>query len=318
MGKASRWIRNLLIGKKEEKYKQIDGGSGIETQTPKVKRRWSFGKKPVKATKDRLSSSFDISESARLQIRAILQALPLPYSHIQKAAATKIQAAFRAYLGRKALRALRGLVKLQALVRGHLVRKQTTTALRGMHALMTIQVRARIHRILMAKQLQNETSQLKELKDMNVRESLGVTRSRSARLDGPYRKSTEHDSRTVSSKHVSDLWVSKRRHQYSAPNSPADYLAMSGLNPTEGYLAMSGLNPTEGLCTSLRHHQSYSCEPNYMTRTESSRAKARSESEPKQRPKRGIRHINNNQPIEPLDGRKQRSFLVHNKARNSI
>ncbi|KAI9084732.1 hypothetical protein K1719_033138 [Acacia pycnantha] len=307
MGKASRWIRNLLIGKKEEKYKQIDGGgSEIETQSPKVKRRWSFGKKSVKATKHSLSSSFDITESARLQIRAILQSLPLPYSHIQKAAATKIQAAFRAYLGRKALRALRGLVKLQALVRGHLVRKQTNTALRGMHALMTIQVRARIHRILMAQQLQNETSQLKELKEMNMRESLGVTRSRSARLDGPYRKSREHDSRTVSSKHVSDLWVSKRRHQYSAPNSPADYLAMSGLNPTEG------------LSTSLRHHQSYSCEPNYMTRTESSRAKARSESEPKQRPKRGIRHINNNQPIEPLDGRKQRSFLVHNKARNSI
>lgn len=50
------------------------------------------------------------------------------------------------------MHALRGLVKLQALVRGHLVRKQTTATLRGMHALMAIQVRARIHRIQMAEE----------------------------------------------------------------------------------------------------------------------------------------------------------------------
>lgn len=57
---------------------------------------------------------------------------------------------------RKALCALRALVKLQALVRGHLVRKQTTTTLRQMHALMAIQVRARFQRIQMAE----ESSQL--------------------------------------------------------------------------------------------------------------------------------------------------------------
>jgi len=51
------------------------------------------------------------------------------------------------------LHALRGLVKLQALVRGHLVRKQTTATLRGMHALMSIQVRARIKRIKMAEEV---------------------------------------------------------------------------------------------------------------------------------------------------------------------
>lgn len=58
------------------------------------------------------------------------------------------------FQARKALHALKGLVKLQALVRGHLVRKQTTATLRGMHALMSIQVRARIQRIQMVAEKQ--------------------------------------------------------------------------------------------------------------------------------------------------------------------
>lgn len=66
--------------------------------------------------------------------------------------------------GRKALHALRGLVKLQALVRGHLVRKQTTATLRCMHALMAIQVRARIHRI----QMQQESNLLREINKVSL------------------------------------------------------------------------------------------------------------------------------------------------------
>jgi hypothetical protein len=50
---------------------------------------------------------------------------------------------------RKALSALKGLVKLQALVRGHLVRKQATAALRCMQALVTVQARALAQRIRM-------------------------------------------------------------------------------------------------------------------------------------------------------------------------
>jgi hypothetical protein len=42
---------------------------------------------------------------------------------------------------RKALRALKSLVKLQALVRGYLVRKQAATTLRRLQALMRLQAR---------------------------------------------------------------------------------------------------------------------------------------------------------------------------------
>uniref|UniRef100_A0ACD5XE18 Uncharacterized protein n=1 Tax=Avena sativa TaxID=4498 RepID=A0ACD5XE18_AVESA len=78
----------------------------------------------------------------------------------EELAATKIQTAFRGYLARRALRALKGLVRLKSLVEGHSVKRQATSTLRCMQTLSRVQSKIRTRRIKMSEENQALQRQL--------------------------------------------------------------------------------------------------------------------------------------------------------------
>ncbi|WVZ59034.1 hypothetical protein U9M48_009242 [Paspalum notatum var. saurae] len=204
MGKAGRWIKSILAGRKDgggkrgisrKKAQQQQQGDATPLpaagSSPREKKRWSFrrpapaqlqGKnaaaapsplsveppgpgggvkddalsvsgRDVGGLKNRQQSEHAVTAAAAAEEEAVarltaaeesddlvLSAMSFP---VEEAAAARIQATFRGYLARKALCALRGLVKLQALVRGQLVRRQANATLRRMQALVDAQSRLR-------------------------------------------------------------------------------------------------------------------------------------------------------------------------------
>ena len=76
------------------------------------------------------------------------------------------------FQARRARRALKGLVRLQALVRGHIVRKQAAITLRCMQALVRVQARVRARRVHMAleNQIEQQNSSPEPTKEAQVRE----------------------------------------------------------------------------------------------------------------------------------------------------
>lgn len=117
MGRATKWIRSFLLGKKDEKENKkintsvlaryVAPSSCLPLPTPKIKRRWSFGKPAARGNAHKLSRSMDLAKTAQLvmQARADFQlprdrglALLAKTGDVRHAAATRIQAIFRSYL----------------------------------------------------------------------------------------------------------------------------------------------------------------------------------------------------------------------------
>ncbi|CAJ1947782.1 unnamed protein product [Sphenostylis stenocarpa] len=70
----------------------------------------------------------------------------------EEIAAIRIQTAFRGHMARRALRALRGLVRLKTLVQGQSVKRQATSTLRSMQTLARLQSQIRERRIRMSEE----------------------------------------------------------------------------------------------------------------------------------------------------------------------
>nr|XP_027067443.1 protein IQ-DOMAIN 14-like [Coffea arabica] len=277
MGKAGKWIRNFLLGKREEKDKHKKEVNSVATEVLEEHEIEQIRFKAILVTTSK-------------QVNGTMPVVTAPVSQaigpLKDAAAIKIQAAFRSYLARKALRALRGLVKLQALVRGHLVRKQTTAVLRSMHALMTIQVRARYRRVQMVEagaELATKRSghgesarNSTDRKDVNAHEMRTSMKSKSGPLH--YSQAERKELGVITTYHSGRFPINMQEDQPDqtccSPPATVTETSSTNLSKTKQIKLQASTAP-------LSHENR-----GYMSNTASSKAKARSHSEPKQRPKK--------------------------------
>ncbi|KAJ8753322.1 hypothetical protein K2173_019721 [Erythroxylum novogranatense] len=160
-----KWIKTILFGKKSSKSNTAKGREKFGSEKDVVAEKVLEGNlsliPPVvsQATandNDRAEICLDSQNKENTNSsrhRGILSPgkeesaphdeLSNPENLEQENAATLVQAAFRGYLARRAFRALKGIIRLQALIRGHLVRRQAVATLSCMLGIVKLQALAR-------------------------------------------------------------------------------------------------------------------------------------------------------------------------------
>ncbi|XP_071734292.1 protein IQ-DOMAIN 24-like [Rutidosis leptorrhynchoides] len=150
MGKTTKWFRSLFGGKKSSKRPPPENQS-YGKQSDDNKHAIAVAAATAAVAEAALAAAHAAAHAAAEVVRLTSgggygSRAYYDGERLRGVAAVKIQSTFRAYLARRALKALKGLVKLQALVRGHIVRKQSADMLRRMQAMARLQARALANR----------------------------------------------------------------------------------------------------------------------------------------------------------------------------
>ncbi|KAI3796435.1 hypothetical protein L1987_39106 [Smallanthus sonchifolius] len=301
-----------------------------QNRAKEKKRRWVFGRHKLKRLTSQ-SAPIERPQSAERKVKPedgvlVAQEIDEPKQVLnpkisvkerENGAAIKIQTAFRGFLARKALRALKGLVKLQAIIRGHLVRRQAVTTLMRLQSVVNIHSQACAKRVQVADcSFHNNYQEIrgKDIKiDMNSqrrwdgsiltkeeeaamkcsKREATLKRERIREYAFNHRMSSESEQSKVNMKwrywleHWVDTQLAKREDLQNIAKKEdfeSQKVKLRNLKVTDSPNHLPKMTRHRKQRSIGEEHLGSPAFPTYMAATESARARARSLSSPRLRP----------------------------------
>ncbi|XP_076929207.1 protein IQ-DOMAIN 3-like [Bidens hawaiensis] len=156
----------------------------------------------------------------------------------EELAAIKVQTAFRRFLARRKLKALKGLVRLRVLVQSQSVKRQAITTLRCMQTLARVQSQVRTRRIRMAEEnqaLQRQLMQKRERDLGHMKPYLGNKWDNSRRSKEQIVATMQHKESAAARRERALAYAQTQQQMWKNPSKSANPTFMDPNNPQWGW-----------------------------------------------------------------------------------